>query len=661
MAAGVSTSSTFGGDTLLARLSDTDEEISDTDDSFDYLEAGMASGEFEGVSSDASSISDVTDGSDSEDGSDIMVDPSLPGPSSVADVSDDGTDSDESSNSDSTSDLSSESDGSSGRTAKRAKRSSKRAKTWHNGDSFIPKPFQAFDDSNVGIQAPYKLPVDAKEVEYFKLYFDGELVGDLKAETNRYADQLIATPTARTKSIRDWVMTTTDELYAFFALVILMGVVIKKSMKDYWSKRAVIKTPFFSDVMSRTRFLQILRVLHFVDNSSDRTGTDSDRIWKIRPVYDFLVDKFSSIFVPSRNLCIDESLLLWKGRLFFKQYIPKKRNRFGIKLFVLCDCKTRYILRFFVYTGNETASPSVIKKLGHSGAVVNTLLSPSYLDKGHILFVDNWYSSPILFRYLFKHGTGACGTVRPNRKFMPKFTKKLKRGQTECYKKKMLLALKWRDKRDVGMLTTVHTPAIVDTGKTHHATGEVVRKPECIDSYNKHMGAVDKTDMQISLAECTRKTRKWYKKLFFHLLDLCLYNAFVLYKVNTNNTKMQFVEFRTNVAEQLLASHRPLRVRNPGGRPLSSTPSDTNPLRLVGKCFLFVEDLNKQNISARHFPSLIPETEAQGSNTRRRCYVCMHTQHGRKKRKDTKYMCAECSVPLCVYPCFRNYHTKQQY
>ena len=105
-------------------------------------------------------------------------------------------------------------------------------------------------------------------------------------------------------------MTTTDELHAFFALVILMGVVIKKSMKDYWSKRAVIKTPFFSDVMSQTRFLQILRVLHFVDNSSDRTGTDSDRIWKIRPVYDFLVDKFSSIFVPSRNLCIDESLLL---------------------------------------------------------------------------------------------------------------------------------------------------------------------------------------------------------------------------------------------------------------------------------------------------------------------------------------------------------------
>jgi len=86
---------------------------------------------------------------------------------------------------------------------------------------------------------------------------------------------------------------------------------------------------------------------------------------------------------------------------------------------------------------------------------------------------------------------------------------------TECYRKKMLFAAKWRDKRDVSMLTTVRTPIIVNTSKKHHATGEFVHKPECVESYTKNMGAVDKTDMQISLTECTRKTRKWYQKLFF--------------------------------------------------------------------------------------------------------------------------------------------------
>ena len=70
---------------------------------------------------------------------------------------------------------------------------------------------------------------------------------------------------------------------------------------------------------------------------------------------------------------------------------------------------------------------------------------------------------------------------------------------------------------------------------------------------------------------------------------MCLYNAFVLYRVNTNNKKMQFIQFRTNVAEQLLELHRPLRIRNTGGRPSASIPSDTNPLRLVGKWAPFIK------------------------------------------------------------------------
>ena len=65
-------------------------------------------------------------------------------------------------------------------------------------------------------------------------------------------------------------------------------------------------------------------------------------------------------------------------------------------------------------------------------------------------------------------------------------------------------------------------------------------------------------------------------KALFHLLDLCLYNGFMLYKENTNYTNMQSVEFHINMSEQSLALHRPLRVGNSGKRLSSSTPSDTN-------------------------------------------------------------------------------------
>ena len=36
--------------------------------------------------------------------------------------------------------------------------------------------------------------------------------------------------------------------------------------------------------------------------------------------------------------------------LSFKQYIPSKKSRFGVKFFILCDCDTKFILNFIIYT-----------------------------------------------------------------------------------------------------------------------------------------------------------------------------------------------------------------------------------------------------------------------------------------------------------------------
>ena len=84
-----------------------------------------------------------------------------------------------------------------------------------NSASFVPNAFKTFNNLNVGIQAPYELPVDDKEVKYCKFYFDGELLRDIMSETNRYVDQLLANSIFQTKTLRDWIATTIDELYVF--------------------------------------------------------------------------------------------------------------------------------------------------------------------------------------------------------------------------------------------------------------------------------------------------------------------------------------------------------------------------------------------------------------------------------------------------------------
>lgn len=175
-----------------------------------------------------------------------------------------------------------------------------------------------------------------------------------------------------------------------------------------------------------------------------------------------------------------------EGTFEFQTYIPSKRHRFGVKIFVLCDCNTGFIIDFIIYTGQQT-EVQLDEELGMSGSVVMTLMT-DYLNKGHVVFVDNWYSSPALFEKLHCRRTGACGTVRKNRVGLPPFPSKMKKGEQIFRHTNILLALKWRDKRDVHMLSTVHTPDMIQTNIIDRTTNKPLSKPLCIKDYNENMG-----------------------------------------------------------------------------------------------------------------------------------------------------------------------------
>ena len=69
-------------------------------------------------------------------------------------------------------------------------------------------------------------------------------------------------------------------------------------------------------------------------------------------------------------------------------------------------------------------------------------LMQRYLNKGHHLYVNNWYTSPLLFELLHRNKTGAYGTVRKNRHGLPPLSTKLKRGGKQYRHTDVLLALK---------------------------------------------------------------------------------------------------------------------------------------------------------------------------------------------------------------------------
>lgn len=145
---------------------------------------------------------------------------------------------------------------------------------------------------------------------------------------------------------------------------------------------------------------------------------------KIKSVINFLNQKFKEVYIMKKDISIDESLMKFRGRLSYKQFNPSKRARFGVKIYKLCE--SGYCYQFKIYTGNDkihcddSASECVVKELAES-----------VLYRGHILYMDNWYSSPKLLMTLsHKYKTNVIGTVRSNRKNMPKdlCSVKLKRG-----------------------------------------------------------------------------------------------------------------------------------------------------------------------------------------------------------------------------------------
>ena len=86
-------------------------------------------------------------------------------------------------------------------------------------------------------------------------------------------------------------------------------------------------------IMNRFQLIEIF--LHFnnnLDPNYDPLDENRDRLHKVRPILDILRGQCKNVWYPGKELSVDQSLVLFKGRVKFRQYIKTKRARFGIKL-----------------------------------------------------------------------------------------------------------------------------------------------------------------------------------------------------------------------------------------------------------------------------------------------------------------------------------------
>ena len=472
-------------------------------------------------------------------------------------------------------------------------------------------------------------------LECFHLFLTPEFYDDLLLQTNLYANQ-------EREAHNDTTPLTPisrEELMAFIGINIAMGIISLPTLNDYWSTDPILAHAWFRTIMSRNRFRQILRFIHVADNSSAplRSDPDYDRLWKVRPLLDTLSSQCKAHYNPHCELSIDESMIGTKCRLSFIQYMPQKPTKWGIKVWVCCDARTGYIHSFDVYTGADPGKPTHPKGLAYD--VVLGLMG-SRLGIGHVIYMDNFYTSPELFQALYLEGTAASGTVRTNRKHFPASLKtkkgeRLTRGHCEFLYHNEITATRWYDNKDVYALSTVYAGDMTTVRRKVGGETRDVDCPVIICDYNKFMGGVDLADQAMCYYSVGRKTMKWWRRVFWRMHDQAITNAFVIYKANYTDSRVTPRQkgFRQELAYALTS---PMLSRRRFGRPPSQELS-----RLTGK----------------HFP--------YRTDVRRRCVVCAYKKSAPNSTnyRGTKVMtwCPKCSAHLCIGKCFEVYHTRVKY
>uniref|UniRef100_A0A3Q2YM37 PiggyBac transposable element-derived protein domain-containing protein n=1 Tax=Hippocampus comes TaxID=109280 RepID=A0A3Q2YM37_HIPCM len=495
--------------------------------------------------------------------------------------------------------------------------------------------------------AGHFVPPTLSPVGAFNLFFTDEIIDHIVAMTNLQGQRTI-------KRCHAWKPVSVAELKTFFGLTFLTSYVKKPSVSLYWSMDEIDATPHFGQTMPRNRFQTIWKFLHY---NNDVSQDDSDKMYKVRPVLDYIVEKFKELYQPGQNICIDEGMMQWKGRVSFRVYNPKKPVKYGIKSYILCDSASGYCFNM---------QPDV-KEARTTSEIVFSLLDrlPGH---GYTLYMDDSYNSVAMCELLLGAETNVCGILRKNRG-EPQIFRTVRKNELGVEEKlvrhnKRVMVVAWQGKRLVSTCHQDRMQKVEVSWKGHKDKGPRL-KPECVVAYNSSMNGVDKLDQSITYYPFVRRSLNWSKKFVAYLFQLCMFNAHVIYNAKHPEECRTLLEFMRSVVKSWTVKRNVLaQVKK---------EEEERAVAKVDSC----GDWEDRRGSKRAPHRIDPDSRLDGQLGKhkleylkpaaksvnpartpgRRCRVCAR----RGLRRDTRMWCVSCCVPLHPGECFTAYHTKQNY
>ncbi|XP_027129155.1 piggyBac transposable element-derived protein 4-like [Larimichthys crocea] len=430
---------------------------------------------------------------------------------------------------------------------------------------------------------------------------------------------------AATSKGKEWRSIDKAEFMAFIGLTLIAGgekswdVALRELFVDQ------LQNPIYKATMGVKRYEDIRRVIRFDDKRTRALRLETDHMAAFRYVWDCFLANCRRQFIPSDCVTIDEQLVPFRGRCKFRQYMPSKPAKYGIKIFWMCDARVPYAIDGTVYTGRQPGE-EVQRNLGEN--VVQQLCS-GIRQTGRNITMDNFFTSVPLAEKLLEKNLTIVGTLRQNKPDIPPIMKPSKSREIHSSEfgfngNMTMVSYVQKKGKAVVLLSTMHDDRAVDESSQK-------KKPEVIQYYNKTKGGVDTMDQMVSNYSCQRRTRRWPMVLWYNMLDVATLNAYTSftaqhpgYMGGVSNARRLFIK---ELGKELVMPHMKRRMEG--------TPKlQKHIIEAMGRC-----GLKKQNPATTQPQE---STRQEGQRKRKRCAICPVS----RDRKVSSW-CSQCTRPVC--------------
>ena len=457
------------------------------------------------------------------------------------------------------------------------------------------------------------------------LFFGDDIIKEMVKWTNK----IIPQRAAKYKNKKGGLfLTEADEIRALIGLLIFSG----GQRDNHLTTREMFspKTgpPIYRAAMSEDRFCFLLSCLRFDDKDTRAQRQTTDKFAAIRVIWDIFIGDCGKMYVPHETLTVDEQLLSFHGNCPFRMYIPSKPGKYGIKLFLICDSKSKYMLSAIPYLGKESTQPQARGGINQGHRITKELTEPYHTTNRNVT-TDNWFSSvPLVTDLLHNCGMTLVGTVRANKKEIPQEMKETRNrvvgSSAFLFVNDMTLVSYCKDtsrtkKKLVYLLSSMHRqPTIMPNGK-----------PEIICFYNETKGGVDAFDQMCATYSVSRKTSRWPMAIFYGMINSGVINSWIIYKENQQTIGSKPIERRyymQQLAEALIKAWAGKRMLNP---------------RILRTIKTVINTVCNIPIPARN-DQAGPIVMADSRAPMVRCSLCE-----RADDRKTRHRCQGCSRPVC--------------